>query len=84
LLPAQPAQLLLTLMLLFPMCPPSVLPAGSRYLLFGSDEASMHQQFVDFFSEDDWQAHKALQVRRVVSSGCCVCWGCMLCRLLRW
>jgi hypothetical protein len=23
----------------------------------------MHQQFVDFFSEDDWQAHKALQVR---------------------
>ncbi|KAF6262119.1 hypothetical protein COO60DRAFT_1636158 [Scenedesmus sp. NREL 46B-D3] len=27
-------------------------PAGSRYLLFGSDQASMRQQFVDFFSED--------------------------------
>lgn len=34
---------------------------GKRYLLFGSDEASMRQQFVDFFSEDDWRANQALQ-----------------------
>jgi hypothetical protein len=33
----------------------------------------MHQQFVDFFSEEDWQAHKALQVRLiwVHCGGCC-------------
>ncbi|KAF8065539.1 Pyroxd2 [Scenedesmus sp. PABB004] len=34
---------------------------GSRYLLLGSDEAAMRQQFVDFFSEADWRAHTALQ-----------------------
>jgi hypothetical protein len=51
---------MLLLMLLLVVC--WLWPAGSRYLLFGSDEASMRQQFVNFFSEDDWQAHKALQV----------------------
>src|SRR5437868_8725454 len=27
-----------------------------RYLLFGSDQASMKKQFVSFFSEADWRA----------------------------
>jgi phytoene dehydrogenase-like protein len=31
-----------------------------RYLLFGSDEASLREQFVSFFSESDWKAHVAL------------------------
>jgi len=31
-----------------------------RYLLFGSDVGAMHQQFLAFFSEKDWQAHQAL------------------------
>jgi phytoene dehydrogenase-like protein len=31
-----------------------------RYLLFGSDVGSMRQQFLTFFSEKDWQAHRAL------------------------
>lgn len=34
---------------------------GERYLLFGSDAASTQRQFIDFFSEADWQAHQALQ-----------------------
>jgi phytoene dehydrogenase-like protein len=32
-----------------------------RYLLFGSDRASMKRQFLDFFSERDWQANEALK-----------------------
>src|SRR4051812_24321000 len=34
---------------------------GSRYLLFGSDSAAMKQQFVSFFSEQDWLAYERLQ-----------------------
>src|SRR5262245_35900792 len=34
---------------------------GDRYLLFGSDQASMKEQFLRFFSEADWKAHEALQ-----------------------
>ncbi len=33
---------------------------GKRYLLFGSDEASLRRQFLDFFSEADWRAHVAM------------------------
>src|SRR4051812_24554170 len=37
------------------------LPTTSkRYLLFGSDRASMKRQFVDFFSEADWKANERL------------------------
>ena len=32
-----------------------------RYLLFGSDQAEMRRQFVAFFSEADWKAHRAMQ-----------------------
>ncbi|MFO0658348.1 MAG: hypothetical protein U0165_00735 [Polyangiaceae bacterium] len=28
-----------------------------RYLLFGSNERDLKGQFLDFFSEEDWQAH---------------------------
>src|SRR5688572_24528257 len=31
-----------------------------RYLLFGSDAASMRRQFLEFFSEQDWSANEAL------------------------
>jgi phytoene dehydrogenase-like protein len=31
-----------------------------RYLLFGSDLQTMHQQFLEFFSQQDWHAHRAL------------------------
>ncbi len=31
-----------------------------RYLLFGSDEAEMKRQFVEFFSEADWNANQAM------------------------
>jgi phytoene dehydrogenase-like protein len=31
-----------------------------RYLLFGSDAEAMRQQFLQFFSEQDWRAHRAL------------------------
>ncbi len=34
---------------------------GERYLLFGSDQAAMKQQFLTFFSAEDWRAHEALQ-----------------------
>jgi len=34
---------------------------GSRYLLFGSDSAAMKQQFISFFSEQDWAAYERLQ-----------------------
>ncbi|MBA2320013.1 MAG: NAD(P)/FAD-dependent oxidoreductase [Deltaproteobacteria bacterium] len=33
---------------------------GSRYLLFGSDQAAMEAQFKTFFSEADWRANQAL------------------------
>ena len=37
------------------------LPTTDRgYLLFGSDQAAMKQQFLTFFSERDWRAHQAL------------------------
>jgi phytoene dehydrogenase-like protein len=35
---------------------------GSKYLLFGSNEAEMRRQFVSFFSEQDWRANEALQL----------------------
>ncbi len=35
--------------------------AGEKYLLFGSDRASMKAQFLRFFSERDWRANEALQ-----------------------
>ena len=31
-----------------------------RYLLFGSDQQAMHRQFLEFFSEQDWNANQAL------------------------
>src|SRR3954471_12418567 len=31
-----------------------------RYLLFGSDTAAMHRQFLEFFSERDWAANQAM------------------------
>src|SRR3954447_18452848 len=31
-----------------------------RYLLLGSDAASMRRQFVEFFSEEDWAANQAM------------------------
>jgi phytoene dehydrogenase-like protein len=31
-----------------------------RYLLFGSDKAAMKDQFIKFFSKEDWQANEAL------------------------
>ena len=34
---------------------------GKRYLLFGSDAAAMKEQFVSFFSEQDYRANQALQ-----------------------
>src|SRR5688572_8036687 len=30
-----------------------------RYLLFGSEAPSMRRQFLEFFSEQDWQANEA-------------------------
>jgi phytoene dehydrogenase-like protein len=33
---------------------------GDRYLLFGSDRAAMREQFLRFFTEDDWRANDAL------------------------
>jgi len=34
---------------------------GKRYLLFGSDQAAMKEQFLGFFSEQDYRANQALQ-----------------------
>ena len=34
---------------------------GKRYLLFGSDAAAMKDQFLSFFSEQDFRANQALQ-----------------------
>jgi phytoene dehydrogenase-like protein len=33
---------------------------GKRYLLFGSDEHALKRQFLEFFSQEDWEAHQAL------------------------
>lgn len=35
---------------------------GDRYLLMGSDQAAMKQQFTQFFSDADWRANEALQL----------------------
>lgn len=48
--------------------------AGDKYLLFGSDEAAMKQQFLKFFSQADWEANQRLQVR----GSCCCCCCCFL------
>ena len=32
----------------------------NRYLLFGSDQAAMKQQFTQFFSEQDWRADESM------------------------
>jgi len=32
----------------------------NRYLLFGSDQAAMREQFLAFFSEQDWRANEAM------------------------
>jgi phytoene dehydrogenase-like protein len=34
---------------------------GKRYLLFGSDQAAMKEQFLAFFSQQDYRANQALQ-----------------------
>src|SRR3989442_1429953 len=34
---------------------------GKKYLLFGSDDAAMKEQFLAFFSEQDWRANEELQ-----------------------
>lgn len=34
---------------------------GKRYLLFGSNRQAMRDQFLTFFSEQDWKANEALQ-----------------------
>ncbi|HEV8607375.1 MAG TPA: NAD(P)/FAD-dependent oxidoreductase [Tepidisphaeraceae bacterium] len=31
-----------------------------RYLLFGSDQAAMRSQFIEFFSEQDWRANQSM------------------------
>ena len=60
-----PPELLLELGLELPLIrrdPHYFLPTtGHRYLLFGSDQAAMKQQFLTFFSEADWRANEALQ-----------------------
>lgn len=33
---------------------------GNRYLLFGSDRKEMQRQFVEFFSQADWEAHERM------------------------
>src|SRR5438270_902579 len=40
---------------------------GKRYLLFGSDQAAMKEQFLVFFSEQDFRANQALQEEVVQS-----------------
>ena len=47
--------------------------AGDKYLLFGSDQAAMKQQFLKFFSQEDWEANQRLQVRvRHPDHSCCL------------
>ncbi|MFY2559872.1 phytoene desaturase family protein [Corallococcus terminator] len=33
---------------------------GKRYLLFGSDERELKRQFLEFFSQEDWEANQAM------------------------
>lgn len=37
--------------------------ADNRYLLFGSDMEEMKAQFLKFFSRQDWEASRAMQVQ---------------------
>jgi hypothetical protein len=37
-------------------------PAPTRYLLFGSDKKAMRDQFLKFFSKEDWDANQQMQV----------------------
>jgi phytoene dehydrogenase-like protein len=64
LLGLMPPELMTTLGLELPLLrrdPHYFLPTtGKRYLLFGSDEAQLKRQFVDFFSEADWRANEAM------------------------
>ena len=65
LLGLMPPELMRTLGLELPLLrrdPHYFLPTtGKRYLLFGSDQAAMKEQFHSFFSETDWRANQALQ-----------------------
>ncbi len=66
LLGLMPPELLAELQLELPLLrrdPHYFLPTtGHRYLMFGSDAAAMKEQFVSFFSEQDWQANQRLQL----------------------
>src|SRR5262249_21767976 len=65
LLGLMPPELMRTLGLELPLVrrdPHYFLPTtGKRYLLFGSDQAAMKEQFHSFFSAADWRANQALQ-----------------------
>ena len=65
LLGLMPPELLEKLELRLPLLrrdPHYFLPTTSdRYLLFGSDAEAMREQFVRFFSEQDWRANQELQ-----------------------
>ena len=64
LLGVMPPELIKTLGIELPLLrrdPHYFLPTtGKGYLLFGSDREAMRNQFISFFSEDDWLANKAL------------------------
>ncbi|MEO8110519.1 MAG: NAD(P)/FAD-dependent oxidoreductase [Ginsengibacter sp.] len=64
LLGVMPPELIKVLGVEFPLLrrdPHYFLPTtGKGYLLFGSDRDAMRNQFVSFFSEDDWIANKML------------------------
>ena len=64
LLGVMPPELMKTLEIDLPVLrrdPHYFLPTtGKRYLLFGSDKDSMKQQFISFFSEQDWLANQGL------------------------
>src|SRR5215472_11854219 len=65
LLGLMPPELMRTLGLELPLLrrdPHYFLPTtGKRYLLFGSDQSAMREQFLSFFSEADWRANTRLQ-----------------------
>src|SRR5438045_4128584 len=65
LLGLMPPELLRTLGIELPLLrrdPHYCLPTtGKRYLLFGSNANAMREQFLSFFSEQDWRANEALQ-----------------------
>lgn len=65
LLGVMPPELLQTLDVTIPTVrrdPHYFLPTtGNRFLLFGSDQEAMKRQFVEFFSEADWKASRALE-----------------------